>query len=144
MIRLFGFIIIAIALSLAGCLDYGSGIRIGTITSFGLQGYVFKTWQGDMARGGFWGQPLGQEHWRFCVEDARVAAQVEQIYNKGGLVKLTYTEEAFSAPWRCRGSDTYVTKAESLQPTFDAPINHIGFELAAQGVGLWSGRNGHP
>jgi len=87
--------------------SYGHGERSGYVQKFAKEGWVCKTWEGELAMANLPGTMPQIFH--FTVRDAAVAKQIEQ--NMGKRVALTF-EEHRGVPTSCFGdTEFYVTSA---------------------------------
>lgn len=87
---------------------YGHGERSGYVQKFAKEGWVCKTWEGELAMANLPGTMPQIFH--FTVRDESVAKQIEQ--NMGKRVALTF-EEHRGVPTSCFGdTEFYVTSAQ--------------------------------
>ncbi|HXE60516.1 MAG TPA: hypothetical protein VN607_07400 [Gemmatimonadaceae bacterium] len=107
-----GFLIPILLFVLYGWLSltfsYGHGERSGYVQKFAKEGWVCKTWEGELAMANLPGTM--PQIFRFTVRDEAVAKQIEQ--NMGKRVALTF-EEHRGVPTTCFGdTEFYVTSAQ--------------------------------
>ncbi len=80
----------------SGCNSgYSDGDRVGTISKFSRKGVIFKSWEGEMALGGFKtdkqsGQSIANI-WTFHAKNS-MANKVKDAMNTGKPVKLSYSQ----------------------------------------------------
>ena len=56
--------------TLSGCIDTGSGEKIGSIVKLAQEGVWCKTWEGEIIRGGLSnGSGVNGQSFRFTIED---------------------------------------------------------------------------
>jgi len=91
--------IIILALTLTSC-SYSEGHRVGTITKFSKKGFIFKTWEGEIAT-----YAKGQASTRlinsfsFSVPDNKVALKIAKLMESGHKVAIKYEEQFFISFW---------------------------------------------
>lgn len=113
---------IGIPFVMAGCscgnrLHYSDGNRVGTITKFSHKGVLVKSWEGEMALGGFRSGRNGSavaNLWQFTVTDPAVVRDVLATQDKGGAARLHYVQTLTYNPL-VRDSSYTVVKAEAVQ-----------------------------
>jgi hypothetical protein len=90
LIALLGLVVLAVAayLSLATRWSYASGEHAGYVQKFSKQGWVCKTWEGEIAMANLPGAM--PELFRFTVRDDAVAAQINALL--GARVALGYDQ----------------------------------------------------
>jgi len=113
------------ATSIGGCnscndMEYGAGTRTGVINKISKKGYIWKTYEGQMALEGLvGGNAVGANIWDFSI-DAKaehgenveeLATQLNQALESGAKVRINYREAGW--PWPTRGStDYYIQSVE--------------------------------
>lgn len=99
---------------------YSKGERAGYVQKFSKRGWVFKTWEGQLAMVNLPGAM--PEIFEFTVRDAATAVRIEQTM--GRRVAVTYHQHR-GIPGRVFGDTQYfvvnVTPAEELSPVAPAP-----------------------
>jgi hypothetical protein len=102
---------IILLFSLSGCYihtDPGTGKKIGRIVRFSKQGMLYKTWEGELIRGGITdgsGTLGGSFH--FTIEDERLANKALDAFENQFEVIIDYRREFVSSWSRSEGSDAY-------------------------------------
>ena len=110
---------VLIAGSFAGCkgcnnVDYGAGTRTGVINKVSEKGYLWKTWEGQMALEGLVaGKSVGANLWDFSIDDQarrgensnELVAKLQEALDSGKRVKIKYVEAG--ARWSTRGATSY-------------------------------------
>ena len=94
---------------------YSDGFRVGTIIKFSHNGWVCKTWEGDLALGtsAYIGSGSYQG-WPFSVKDDQIVKQIEDAVSAGHPVRLHYSQYRFRMPTvsdsfvPCRTDSEYV------------------------------------
>lgn len=108
-------LILPLTLVLFGCGNYSNGNRAGSINKFSQKGLICKTWEGELALGGYVNGENGTvaNVWNFSVEDQTIVDQLNAAQEAGKRVRLTYRQELIASP--CRSDTVYfVTKVEVL------------------------------
>ena|SRR5215813_10078602 len=110
-------VLLVLMVCLAGCIPgYSDGWRAGQVTKFSFKGLIHKTWEGQMALGGFKAADQGvvANVWDFSVPDPEVAKLVLAAQESGKRVKLHYSQEWFVAPWRYE-TEYFVDKVQPAE-----------------------------
>lgn len=112
MIKFFG--IVVILLTLNAC-SYSDGDRVGQVIKLSRKGYIFKTYEGELAT-----LAKGQQatmisnSFLFTVKDEDIAKQIQQAMDSGKIISLHYEQEFFVFPWE--GNTSYfITKVSIHQ-----------------------------
>ncbi len=86
-------------LGITAC-SYSEGDRQGQITKLSRKGYIFKTWEGELATlaKGQIGTMLNNT-FVFTITDEEMAKKVQAAMNTGKPVTLHYEQEFFTLPW---------------------------------------------
>lgn len=117
-----GMAVIGLALWTWGSLTfvYSKGERAGYVQKFSKRGWVFKTWEGQLAMVNLPGAM--PEIFEFTVRDAATAVRIEQTM--GRRVAVTYHQHR-GIPSRIFGDTQYfvvnVTPVEEIPPLSPAP-----------------------
>jgi len=90
---------------------YARGERAGYVQKISQKGWLFKTWEGELAMVNLPGAM--PEIFHFTVRDPRVARQVERLI--GQRVSLAYEQHRF-LPSSCFGDTEYFTVRISTSP----------------------------
>jgi hypothetical protein len=88
--------------------DPGHGKKIGRIVKFSKQGMFYKTWEGELIRGGLSdgsGSFGGSFH--FTVEDSAMADKALVAFNNQYEVVIDYRREFISSITRSESGDAY-------------------------------------
>lgn len=97
--------------SLSGCYintDPGKGKKIGRIVKFSKQGMIYKTWEGELIRGGLNdGTGSFGTSFHFTVEDSNMAEQAIYAFENQYEVIIDYRKEFIHSITRSEGSDAY-------------------------------------
>lgn len=105
--RFFIGIIAALVLGLLGYygianITYSEGVRAGTVIKISKKGYLFKTYEGELALssvGGFIVNPNNAGNtWAFSVKNKEVFDKIIQM--EGKQVSLKYKEKLRTFPWK--------------------------------------------
>ena len=116
----------ALMLCLAGCGDYGTGEKVGTIIKLSRQGVFCNTWEAEMVRGGMnnGSGSFAVAPFDFTIEDASLIPKVQQAFNNQTEVKITYHSEINSF-CRSDGSSHFLVKIEPMRSVSIAPKQSI-------------------
>ncbi len=92
-------LLILIALSLSAC-SYSDGDRAGQVVKLSRKGYIFKTYEGELATlaKGQIGTMLSNT-FQFTVKEEDIAAKIQDAMNSGKSVSLHYEQAYFKFPW---------------------------------------------
>ena len=111
---------VTVGVTVGGCAscnnyDYSDGVRVGVINKSSKKGYVWKTYEGQMALEGIvsTGETVGANVWHFSIDKkARHGENVEELTTRlnqflesGTKVKIKYIEAG--CPWPTRGETSY-------------------------------------
>ena len=81
---------------------YGEGSRAGKLIKFSSNGYVFKTYEGEINLGGVTNATNGSMRvnymWDFSVVDTAVADSLSTLEGKD--IRVHYKEKLAKLPWR--------------------------------------------
>lgn len=117
---------LVVAATVKGCgscndYEYGEGTRTGVINKVSKKGFIWKTYEGQMALEGIvGGQNVGANVWNFSI-DAKaehgenvegLAAKLNQTLESGTKVQVKYIEAGL--PWPSRGLSSYYI--QSVEP----------------------------
>lgn len=111
-------VLVVFGIGFAGCsalsdITYGEGYRDGHVQRLSKRGYIFKTWEGEMAMSGFKaGKSSTSNTWDFSVSDASVLTELQKL-DDGVHVRLHYRQVWSKVPWRGE-TDFFVTRIEKL------------------------------
>jgi len=76
-------------------LTYSEGERAGVVYKISKQGYVIKTWEGDL-NVGIVGEelsgPVTMKIWQFSVKDDKTAKKIEEYARSGERITLHYKQ----------------------------------------------------
>ena len=105
-------------------MEYSNGTRAGVINKFSHKGYIWKTYEGEMALEGIvsTGTTTGANVWDFSLDDSRehgenidkLAEDINRYLGEGKKVKVTYIEPWKTWPWRS-GTDHLVQSVEPIE-----------------------------
>ncbi len=120
----------ALLLTYTGCqsignnIEYSNGTRVGVINKFSHKGFIWKTYEGEMALEGIvsTGTTTGANVWDFSLDDNRehgenidkLAEEINRYLSEGKRVKMTYTEPWTTWPWRS-GTDHLIQSVEPIE-----------------------------
>jgi hypothetical protein len=103
---------IILALGLVGChFDTpGEGQKKGQIVKLEKVGFICKTWEGELIRGGFsdGGGTIGGA-FHFTLEDKSLLPLALECLEKQTEVMITYETEFMTAPWRSETGTKFIT-----------------------------------
>lgn len=112
------FLVGSIALLLSACsFHYSDGERSGVVTKFSKKGFFCKTWEGEMALGGFKSNGDGGDGgvvanlFHFTVLDEKLVPSVHEAMKSGNRVTLSYDQLILQPP--CTADSSYLIKAVS-------------------------------
>lgn len=118
-------LVTAAALCFGSCsalngVEYGNGVRTGMINKISKKGFIFKTYEGQMALEGLASREgsIGANVWDFSLDArdpraAELAREIEGYIDSGTKVKVSYTQRWTS--WMPRGStDYYITEVKPV------------------------------
>lgn len=80
---------------------YSEGSHAGLLLKFSQNGYVFKTYEGEINMGGINplpGNTIANNIWKFSVKDDSIANILKQ--KEGQLLRLHYKEKIKNMPWQ--------------------------------------------
>jgi hypothetical protein len=80
---------------------YSEGSHAGLLLKFSQNGYVFKTYEGEINMGGINplpGNTIANNIWKFSVKDDSIANILKQ--KEGQLLRLHYKEKIKCMPWQ--------------------------------------------
>lgn len=108
---------VLMAMSLSGCINNGNGEKIGMVTKLAKQGLVFKTWEGEIVRGGLsGGSGVNGQAFAFTIEDPEVVKQVQSAMEHQQEIKITYESELFHF-FRSESHGHFLVKIEPINNT---------------------------
>lgn len=100
------------AMILTGCnYTYSDGTRSGIVDKFSYKGFICKSYEGELNRGGVTntGDGLIANTFKFSVKSESIVREIEKAAQSGKRVTLTYDQKAL--PEFCgRKTDYVVTK----------------------------------
>ena len=108
-------IVLFVFLGLIGSsIPYGDGHRDGQVQKLSCKGFLFKTYEGELAVAGIkFNKSGGGNAWEFSVTDQKVYQTLEDLPPEAH-VRLHYHQYCATLPWL--GSTTYrVTRVEILR-----------------------------
>ncbi|HNM32763.1 MAG TPA: hypothetical protein PKM51_08415 [Chitinophagales bacterium] len=80
---------------------YSEGSHAGLLLKFSQNGYVFKTYEGEINMGGINplpGNTIANNIWKFSVKEDSIANILKQ--KEGQMLRLHYKEKIKSMPWQ--------------------------------------------
>ena len=101
-------LVVLYALAMAN-VEYGEGHRDGEVQKLSHKGFIWKTYEGELATAGFKLRPTGDgssggNAWEFSVIDVKVFAELNDL-PAGARVRLYYRQYWATLPWL--GATTY-------------------------------------
>ena len=102
-IPIFGIIVVFFIIFLVArySFTYSEGNRAGRLIKFSRQGFIFKTYEGEMNLGGVTnatnGNMMMNYMWDFSVNDQAVADTLLKL--EGGDIRVHYKEKLAKLPW---------------------------------------------
>jgi len=97
-------------------IDYSDGERVGVVVKLSRQGWLWPSWEGEMALGGGDGSTFSAQTYAFSVErgsasEEPIRAALDDAMRTGQKVRVRYHQTA--QPWPTRGAtEYYVTAVE--------------------------------
>lgn len=111
-----------VAVSLTGCLETGTGEKIGMVTKIAKQGAICPTYEGEIVRGGLnGGSGVNGASFHFTVESEEVAKKVKEVMENQQEVKITYRTEAASF-CRSDSGNHFLTSIEVIEKKAPAAV----------------------
>lgn len=110
LLTIVGIIIVFLAIFLIArySYTYSEGNRAGKLIKFSKQGFVFKTYEGEMNLGGVTnaanGSMMMNYMWDFSVDDESVADSLLKLEGKD--ISVHYKQKLAKLPWR--GDTKYI------------------------------------
>lgn len=107
--------ILVVTLMLTGCWEFSEGEKVGTIIKFAKQGFICKTWEATIVRGGFsdGSGNAGTTVSYFTVSDEKLVAVVQGYMESQTEVKVRYKSEVLTL---CRSDDEANRFLVSIEP----------------------------
>lgn len=105
-----------LSLMLTGCIDTGSGEKVGVITKLAQQGLFCKTWEGEIVRGGMSnGSGVNGQSYHFTIEgsDAMVE-KIKAAMENQTEVKIKYRTEFGTFCRSDSPSNAFLTSVDEL------------------------------
>ncbi len=103
--------LIVLMFCLAGCAlhtDPGQGKKIGRIVKFSKQGMLFKTWEGELIRGGFTdGSGIMGTSFHFTIENYDLAKKALEAFENQSEVIIDYRREFIHLLTRAESGNAY-------------------------------------
>jgi hypothetical protein len=114
--------------AMAASYKVSDGVRLGVINKFTKHGYVWKTWEGEIACTGLTaGTASGANVWDFSIDhdtsakdEEALAAKFNELAEKGDRVKIHFIQVFHGWPWRGE-TDYYATSVEDCAETAKTP-----------------------
>lgn len=101
-------------LVLSGCKDTGYGDKVGQIIKLSKQGFVCKTWEAELIRGGLNnGSGASSTVFDFTIENEALVKYVQDALDKQYEVKIHYNME-FTTACRSDSGDHFLDSIERL------------------------------
>lgn len=104
-------VICAILLTIfAGAATPGDGQKIGQIVKVAREGYLRKTWEGQLVRGGFTNGSgaMGTAPFNFTIESDSLRAIAQHAMESQTEIILSYHKPMFYSPFRSESSGHFV------------------------------------
>lgn len=86
-----------IAAALSGCIEKGTGEKMGVLTKLAHEGAVCATWEAEIVRGGMvGGTGVNGQAFHFTIEDEVLVKKLKDAMENQKEVKITYRTEKFT------------------------------------------------
>ena len=110
--------------TLSGCIDTGSGEKIGSIVKLAQEGVWCKTWEGEIIRGGLSnGSGVNGQSFRFTIEDnPELVEKIKGVMESQQEIKLHYRTEMTTFCRSNSPSHAFVTSVEVLGKEAARPL----------------------
>lgn len=93
--------ILVMSLMMVGCYTISDGEKMGIITKFSKSGFLFKTYEAELIRGGLTsGSGVFGQSFDFTISDPAMAETVKIAMEQQKEIKIKYHQEWLVAPWR--------------------------------------------
>lgn len=108
-------IVAIMSIFLSGCYEVESGEKVGQIVRLSKGGFLFKTWDVTLIRGGFedGSGSLGQK-FEACVEDDSVREKLRAAMNNKKNIKVKYHQEFFTLFRNNYGGNYFIDEVENF------------------------------
>jgi len=111
-------LLVAIAISLSGCKDTGTGEKIGVLTKVAQQGVFCKTYEAEMIRGGFnGGTGANGSAFHFTIENEETAKKLEEAMVAQKEIHIHYRSEFATFCRSDSDGNHFLTSFEVIEPT---------------------------
>ncbi len=108
--------------AVANSLEYSQGARIGVINKFSKKGFIWKTYEGQLALEGILseGGQTGANVWDFSIDNSDgkniddLSAKIQEYMGRSQKVKVTYFEPWKTWPWRSE-TDYLIQSVEPVE-----------------------------
>lgn len=117
-LSLLSLVLVTISLFVTGCgvnFSNGSGTKVGQIVKVSKQGFMAKTWEAQLIRGGLSGGSgaFGTTPFDFTIETEEQAKQIQEYMDKQTEVIVKYRIEGIYSAWRSESQGHFL---ESIRP----------------------------
>lgn len=107
-------IAIALLIFLSAC-SYSDGDRVGQVTKLSRKGFIFKTYEGELAtlaKGK--AATMISNSFSFSVIDKKVADKIKEAMEIDATVSLHYEQQFFVFPWE-GDTDYFITEVTIIK-----------------------------
>jgi hypothetical protein len=109
-------VIVLAAVALTGCVERGTGEKMGVVTKLAKQGLFCKTWEAEIVRGGLvGGSGVNGQSFHFTIENDDLAKKLQDAMENQKEVKIEYRTEVFTF-CRSESDGHFLTKLEVVEP----------------------------
>lgn len=100
---------------LSGCWETESGQKTGNIVKFSKEGFLIKTYEAELIRGGMNdGSGSIGKSFHFTVENKSLIETINKAISTNKQVKINYHQEWYTLPWRCESQNYFLDNIEIL------------------------------
>jgi hypothetical protein len=108
-------ILISLLLCLTGCWELEKGEKTGKIVKVAKAGYIFKTWDGELIRGGLNdGSGSMGRAFHFAIENEEVVEKLKLAMESQKQINIKYHQEAITFLRTNDDGDYFVDSVEIL------------------------------
>lgn len=93
----------------------GDGTKVGQVVKLSKQGFISKTWEGQIIRGGMnGGSGAFGNSFDFTVSDSEMARQLQDAMDKQSEVSISYHIAGMYSPWSSESRGHFLTSFKVL------------------------------
>jgi hypothetical protein len=109
--------------------NYSDGVRVGVVNKFAKKGFVWKTYEGEMAQEGITssGNQTGANIWEFSIDNSdskkaeELASKLKPYVESGTKVRITYKQQWLSL-WPRGGTSYYIEDVQPLNSKIESKL----------------------